>query len=243
MKWEVVSFDFDETLARMVPPIHETIGTILSRYGFPGKSEVIAELLKDKVALYARLMKKNRNWRALPRKARIDALNLFILEELGIESGLNRLLNALDSEWFATKELHSDVPYGFERLKKMGVDIAILAGPSSKVIKKVLGKHGLLDYVVCYATGDIVCPELGKLCKEDGTAYTYLLRKTGSKPDEVIHVGDDIQVDYEVARKIGITPVLINRSGREDLKRAAQKGCFVVQNMKEFLHWIEEQKD
>jgi len=235
---KIASFDFDGTLAYMNPPIHEAIGTILSRHGYPGRSEEIAEMLSDSEVLHSRLMKRSKNWRELPLRARIDTFNLHILEELGITSDVQDLLNALDSEWFATKELYSDVPHAFEQLKKMGVRTAILAGPSSKEIKKVLGRHGLLDHIVCYSTGDVVSPEFGKLRKEDGTAYLYLLQQTSSKPNEVIHVGDNIQADYEAATELGITPILINRSGREDLKRAEQKGYSVVHDLSQFINMI-----
>ena len=93
--------------------------------------------------------------------------------------------------------------------------ITIIAGPTSATIKEVVEKYNLLGCIECFATSDVVAPELGPLLKENGTAYLYVLERTKNKPQEVIHVGDNPQLDGDIPKGLGMTPILINRSKRE----------------------------
>lgn len=58
------------------------------------------------------------------------------------------------------------------------------------------------------------------------------------EPGEVIHVGDNIRLDGDVPKSLGITAVLINRNKREDLAEASQTGHTVIENMQELLAFI-----
>ena len=241
LKWRVISFDFDETLAYMDPPVHETIGIILERHGVPGKARDIAEVLRDRSRITRHPLLIRRGWGQLTEEERKEVfshINRQILQQIGVTSNLDFLVNAINDEWFATKKLYPDVSEAFRQFKEMGLTIAIVAGPTSVTIKEVLEKYDLLGYIECFATSDIVTPEFGPLLKENGTAYLYVLEKTKSKPQEAVHVGDNPELDGDVPRDLGITPVLINRSKREDLGRAASKGYTVISDMQQLLEII-----
>ncbi len=239
-KWKGVSFDFDGTICCMEPPVHQTIGTILRRHGIPGKTEEIARVLRDKSSLPVHPFMKRRGWGTLTEEEKKEVLkhrNLSILKRLGITSNLDFLANAINDEWFATRELYPDVPEAFRQLQQMGMAIAIVAGPSSAAVKGVLKRYRLLEYVVCFATSDVVSTELGPLRKQDGTAYQYALAQMQLKPSEALHVGDNVQVDGDVPKNLGVTPILINRNQREDLRRAAKRHI-VISNMQQLLKII-----
>jgi len=241
LKWRVISFDFDETLAYIDPPVHETIGIILERHGVPGKARDIAEVLKDRSRLTRHPLLEERGWGQLTEEERKEVfshINRLILQQIGLTSNLDFLVNAINSEWFATKKLYPDVSEAFRQFKEMGLTIAIVAGPTSVTIKEALEEYNLLRYVECFATSDIVTPEFGPLLKENGTAYLYVLERTKTKPQEAIHVGDNPQLDGDVPRGLGITPVLINRSKRKDLGEAASRGYTVVSDMQQLLEII-----
>jgi len=241
LKWRVISFDFDETLAYMDPPVHETIGIILERHGVPGKARDIAEVLNDRSRLTRHPLLEERGWGQLTEEEREEVfshINRLILQQIGVTSNLDFLVNAINDEWFATKKLYPDVSEAFRQFKEMGMITAIVAGPTSATIKEALEKYNLLRYVEYYATSDIVTPEFGPLLKENGTAYLYVLERTKTKPQEAVHVGDNPQLDGDVPRGLGITPVLINRSKREDLGRAASRGYTVISNMQQLLKII-----
>lgn len=133
------------------------------------------------------------------------------------------------------------MPGAFEQLKKMDIAIAILAGPSSTTVKEVLGKHNLVGHVACFATSDIVSPKLGPLRKQDGSAYKYLIEEMKVDPSEMIHVGDNVELDGDVPKGLGITAILINRNGREDLSEASRAGHTVISNMQELLVFLKRQ--
>jgi FMN phosphatase YigB (HAD superfamily) len=240
-KWRVISFDFDETLAYLYPPIHETIGTILERHGIPGKARDIAEVLKDRSKQTRHPLLEERGWGQLTdeeQKEVLSHINRQILKQIGLASNLDFLANAINNEWFATRKLYPDVPQAIAQLKEMGMTITVVAGPTSAMIKEVLEKHNLLGYIECFATTDIVSLGLGPLNKLNGTAYLYVLERTKTKPQEVIHVGDNPRVDGEIPKSLGITPILINRSKRVDLEKAASGGFTVISNMQKLLKII-----
>ncbi len=56
--------------------------------------------------------------------------------------------------------------------------------------------------------------EAGSL-KPDPRIFSLLLERAGLDPAQALHVGDDAMADVEGARRAGLTPVWINRSGSE----------------------------
>lgn len=241
IRWRLISFDFDETLAYMDPPIHETIGIILERHGVPSKTKDIAEVLKNRSRLTHHHLLKVRGWGQLTEEEQKEVhshTNRLILKQIGLTSNLDFLVNAINNEWFGTRKLYPDVPKALRQLKQMNMTITILAGPTSATIKEILEKYNLLGYIECFGTSDIVTPKLGPLLKGNGTAYLYVLERTKTKPEEAIHVGDNPQLDGDVPKGLGITPILINRSKREDLRKAASRGYTVISDLQQLLKII-----
>jgi FMN hydrolase / 5-amino-6-(5-phospho-D-ribitylamino)uracil phosphatase len=56
--------------------------------------------------------------------------------------------------------------------------------------------------------------EAGSL-KPDPRIFSLLLERAGLRPAQALHVGDDALADVEGARRAGLTPVWVNRSGAE----------------------------
>ena len=50
--------------------------------------------------------------------------------------------------------------------------------------------------------------------KPDPRIFTLLLERAGVAAERAVHVGDDAVADVEGARRAGVTPVWLNRSGR-----------------------------
>ena len=242
MGWKVVSFDFDNTIGYIDPPVHITIGTILEKHGVPVKTEEIYEILaQERTKPFHHPLMEKRGWGLLTDEEKKEVLayrNRLLLKKLGIKSNLNSLSKAINDEWFAVRRLYSDVPGTFEQLREMDIAIAILAGPSSSTVKEVLKSHNLLGYVACFATSDIVSPKMGPLRKQDGSAFIYLIEKMKVDPCETIHVGDNVQLDGDVPKSLGIMAILINRNEREDLVEASRAGHTVISNMQELLAFI-----
>jgi len=239
--WKVVSFDFDNTIGRIDPPVHVTIGMILEKHGVHVRAEGIHKILVQLRTLPPHPLMEGRSWGILSdeeKKVVLTHRNRLLLKRLGIKSNLDSLAAAINDEWFAVRRLYPDVPGTFEQLRKMDITIAILAGPSSTTVKEVLGKYNLLGHVACFATSDIVSPKLGPLRKQDGSAYRYLIGKMKVDPSETMHVGDNVELDGDVPKSLGITAVLINRNEREDLLEASRAGHTVISKMQELLDFL-----
>lgn len=135
--------------------------------------------------------------------------NIVHLKHLGVKGAkARRLAGVIDSQWWKYAELYvfPDVKETLLKLKKMGLKLGIITGGLEEDIKMILPKtefSELFDVKVTLNT-------TGKH-KPDLRPFQYALRKLRLKPSEAIFIGDDIQKDYEGAKKAGMIPVLIRR--------------------------------
>ena len=72
-----------------------------------------------------------------------------------------------------------------------------------------LEKFGLMALV----DFSLVPAEVGGRGKPDEPIFLEALRRAGVQPSEAVHVGDESFVDGAGARRVGINPILIDRSG------------------------------
>ncbi len=61
---------------------------------------------------------------------------------------------------------------------------------------------------------------------KDKMVYRKLLKVLKIKPEQMVHVGDDLEFDYEAPRLLGIKSFFLDRSGK-------QEGEFVIHSLKE----------
>ena len=66
------------------------------------------------------------------------------------------------------------------------------------LIKEILSKNGYSDYHRLYLSSEI------KLTKSKGTLYDYICSDLDIKPDKILHIGDNLQSDINLASKKGI---------------------------------------
>ena len=71
-----------------------------------------------------------------------------------------------------------------------------------------LGPAGLLEHVDALVTSAAV-----GVAKPAAGIFERALELAGTRPDEVIHVGDSLENDVAGARAVGIRPVLVARDG------------------------------
>lgn len=107
--------------------------------------------------------------------------------------------------------LFDDVLPCLEWLGAVGVRIAVItnaSGPYQRAKLANLGVAGFIDEVV-------IAGELGA-AKPDPVIFHTACARLGYPPDEVVHVGDRLDVDAIGARDAGMTGVWLNRSGPTD---------------------------
>ena len=104
--------------------------------------------------------------------------------------------------------LLDDVHPSLAKLKERGMAIAVLSN-MNRPLKPFLEKFGLMALV----DFSLVPAEVGGRGKPDEPIFLEALRRAGVQPSEAVHVGDESFVDGAGARRVGINPILIDRSG------------------------------
>ena len=104
--------------------------------------------------------------------------------------------------------LLDDVHPSLAKLKERGMAIAVLSN-MNRPLKPFLERFGLMALV----DFSLVPAEVGGRGKPDEPIFLEALRRAGVQPSEAVHVGDESFVDGAGARRVGINPILIDRSG------------------------------
>lgn len=95
-----------------------------------------------------------------------------------------------------------------EFLEQCQLPVYIVSNIDRTDIEAAIEYHGL-------KVAGVFTSEEAKSYKPRQELFELALRKTGLKPDEVIHVGDSLSSDVKGAYALGIKPIWVNRSGKE----------------------------
>ncbi len=97
----------------------------------------------------------------------------------------------------------------YNMLVEKGMRIILLSDMylSKELIVSMLNKCGVEGYQHCFVSSDI------GLTKREGDLFDYALKKTGYKPNEIIHIGDNPISDFFSPKRMGIRAFLYNYRG------------------------------
>lgn len=113
-------------------------------------------------------------------------------------------LDEYSHSWIA----YSDVLPALESLRESGYALAVLTNGQQEQQERKLAKMGLSHFFTSVlAIGKVVHP------KPDARAFLQLCASLECKPEEVVYVGDDPQVDAVAATRAGLHGVWLNREG------------------------------
>ena len=208
-----VSFDFDATLAHVKPQTHTLILNLLKEKGFHVSIEKfkqqcielrrnIPSHLKDHYNRYGTLSREQRiAFLKEYNKARIEMLQL---DRNPTE--LEVLKNWLVNEIFIQqkKVLYDDVEEVVKRLADQGIKQYVLSGNHSDGIVEILQEANLLQYFEEIITVD-------KFSARKADNFQVLLDLSNFSPEEILHIGDDINSDGFGPRNFGINSLIIKR--------------------------------
>ena len=130
-----------------------------------------------------------------------------ILEECVRNCGLKGDLDLMHEMWtriWVHAPLYEDVKPFFE---SSPLPVYILSNDDLFYLERSMEEKGL------HPAG-IISAELSKACKPHREIFEKAMEIAGVSADEVIHIGDSVKSDAEAAKAVGITPVLIERSGK-----------------------------
>ncbi len=134
--------------------------------------------------------------------------NLQILKRLGIKENMRVLTETIANQWwnYSDVELYPDVRETLQQLKARGLRIAIVTNGLESDYRQILQKVGLLNSFDVIVGIDTV----GKM-KPHRDIFLHTLNRLEILPSEALFVGDELERDYEGAKKAGLRPLLIDR--------------------------------
>ena len=208
-----ISFDFDSTLAHVIPKTHILIPKLLREKGYQVTLEDfrlqciklrnnIPLHLQDHYRRYGTLSKEERiAFLKKYNKARVDMLELSETAE-----EIDKLKNWLAEEIFKQQKkiLYDDVTYTIEKLAKENYKLYILSGNHSEGIQELLQEAGIFDYFEELITVD-------KYNQKKIANFKVLLEHSNLSAEEILHIGDDYKTDGYGPKEFGIRSIIINR--------------------------------
>lgn len=150
-----------------------------------------------------------------------------LLERLGREVGLNddfSKLHGLFQQFWTYAPVFDDVKDFFEQCS---LPIYIITNNGAGYVEECL-KHNRLK-----AAG-IISGEMVRAYKPHKEVFAYALEKSGCSAKEVVHIGDSVISDVNGASAAGITPILIDRKGKEQCLEYK-----VIRRLTEALEYLE----
>lgn len=116
-------------------------------------------------------------------------------------------------DYFATAEpwyVYDDVKPALDKWQDRGVKLAVLSNFDSRIYP-VLKALDLADYF----SNITISTEVGA-AKPNPKIFTHALTINGCKPEEVVHIGDSFDADYQGALAVGIEAIWLNRNGEKE---------------------------
>ena len=134
---------------------------------------------------------------------KVDRILAYCVENHGLSGDLDHMHSIWRKIWVEAP-LYDDVRPFFERVS---LPVYVLSNDDLKFLEESMSKKGL------HPAG-IISAEMAKACKPNRAIFEKALEVAGVQPSEAVLIGDSITSDIEPAGKMGITPILIDRTGK-----------------------------
>ncbi len=127
-------------------------------------------------------------------------------------------------------ELYPDVLPTLQALQGRGYTLGIISDWGIDLAPIIYG-HDLPRYFDC-----LIISAIARHAKPEAGLYDLALQRADAIADYAIHIGDSYILDVLGARSVGITPILIDRSGA---LRAEDLDCILIRDLRELLDLLE----
>jgi len=222
--WKVkaVLFDLGGTLVYQLP--YQPFQKILQANGVSRSIEEIREAF-EKVSKEFDVEKH----KALGPHEFYTRWNMMILKHLGITRSVRKLAEEIDRQWFNFSKVYvyPEVKDSLQRLKQMELKIGLVTRGYELDIEQILPRAGLEEFFDVCVGSDTT----GKK-KPKPEAFKHALKQLDVKPQEAIFVGDNPELDYFGAQKVGMKAVLIQREGKPAI------GVKAIASLKEIFDFL-----
>jgi FMN phosphatase YigB (HAD superfamily) len=160
-------------------------------------------------------------------------LNTIVLKAMGIEDKV--------SESFVQEEFGKDFSTGenfrlnpncrttLEQIHILNLRAGLISHASPSLCKPVLERFDLLKFFDIFVLTEDTGYNKGQI-----ETYEIALREMGvKKPETIMHVGDDKEMDVRMAQKIGMTPILFDPRREHDIE-----DVITIHDLSEVLQYL-----
>ena len=205
-KIKAVLFDLGNTLVYMHP--EETLQKILKTLGIVKSIDEVRQAMN----------KGNREFDidehcSLSAHEFYTEWNMVELKHLGITDKVKarKMAEEVNFRWFefAKVFVYPDVRRTLHRLKQMKLKLGIVTGGYEEDVEQIVSKAGLEGFFDVHVGVNTT----GKR-KPHRSAFKHALKQLGTKSQEAVFVGDQLEADYLGAQKVGMKAILIQREGK-----------------------------
>ena len=223
-KYKAVLFDVSGTLLRVEPSVGEVYATYARPFGFKGSGKELNRLFHKEwinSGGIESLGKKS------GEQAERDFWKSLVFQVFEHSGGLENFEHYFEIiyEAFARKDhwhVFDDVIDSgiLEKLKNSSITLGVVSNWDSRLhtILKGTGLAEYFDFILASA-------EVGS-AKPDKKIFIEAIRRSGVKPAEVCHIGDDLLADIRGANSVGIEAILIDRNSRHKKNSLATISSF-----------------
>ncbi len=235
-----ISFDFDRTIAHVTPLTHLFVPQLLAQKGITVSVEHfmeqcvylrrnLPEHLQDRFDRYGTLAREDREqFLKEYNKARVEMIDLS-----GSEEEIEDLRNWLVEQIYLTQKkiLYEDVVETITKLKNQGKKLYILSGNHSDGIIEILDQAGIHDLF-----DEIITVDKYNIKKIDN--YPILLDYSQLKPEEILHIGDDVITDGFGPAKYNINVLIIRRDKQLVFFETPDHDFKIIKNLYEIFDYL-----
>lgn len=139
----------------------------------------------------------------IPNDDRIDIILDYCVKSCGLNADL-KLMHEMWQKIWVHAPLFDDVKPFFESVK---LPVYVLSNDDLIYLERSFEEKGLKP-------AGIISAEMSRACKPHREIFEKALEIAGVEPSEAVHIGDSEVSDAKPAKELGITPILIDRSGK-----------------------------
>ena len=135
---------------------------------------------------------------------RIDLILEYCVQNCGLKGDLAIMHEMWQKIWVYAPLFDDVKPF----MEGCGLPVYVLSNDDLVYLERSMADKGLRP-------AGIISAEMSRACKPHREIFEKAMEIAGVRPEEVIHIGDSVVSDVQAAKAVGITPVLIDRSGKE----------------------------
>jgi len=200
-----VFFDFGNTLAHATRTVDEIWGDVFKELGasFPPK-EKLWKVMKEVTAMHGPHIYDY----AGKAKAYWTLYDTMVFERLGMDNLAKEGARIAYARFRANKiSAYPDAESTLKRLKKEGYVLGIISNYTDELYPDLrsVGLAGYFDHIIVSQSEGV--------SKPDPRIFKNAMKTAGCDPKRSIHVGNSYEADVVGAKRVGITPVLVDRNG------------------------------